>query len=110
MKLGARKIIRANTLFVFLNTQTEEFLKEHKLSRCENCRGCGIITQGNIWNGTDFCEECNGIGFKGLLIEGGIQVSDTLYLCKNCAGLGCHGCEEKGVVDWVSHAMGVRNV
>jgi DnaJ-class molecular chaperone len=110
MKLGARKIIRANTLFAFLNTQTKEFLIEHKLSRCEECNGRGIVMISDFWNGTDFCEECNGIGFKGLQIEGGLKVSDTLYLCKNCAGLGCHECEEKGVVDWIRHAMGVRNV
>ena len=106
MNLKPRQMIRANTIFKFLKTQTRNFLDEHKITSCKKCDGLGIMNKGYSWNGTEFCDECEGIGFVGLLIEGGIQVSDSLYLCRKCAGLGCRYCNEKGVVDWVSHAMG----
>lgn len=106
MKLEARKMIRANTIFMFLKSQSDEYLKEKSISRCKECKNTGIEGNGISWNGTDFCEKCNGLGFKGLEIEGGLQVHDSLYLCKHCAGLGCRKCEDKGVVDWISHAMG----
>ncbi|MFW9871729.1 MAG: hypothetical protein ACFFG0_01415 [Candidatus Thorarchaeota archaeon] len=106
MKLNVSKMIRSNTIFVFLKNQTDEYLKENSISKCETCKNTGIKGSGFSWNGTDFCEECEGIGFKGLEMTGGLQVGDTLYLCRNCAGLGCQKCNENGMVDWVGHAMG----
>ena len=107
MNLKPSEMIRSNTIYNYLKNQSIEFLEEHNLSYCKACNGRGImITQTNMWNGTDFCEECKGFGFQGLDFLNGFQISDSLYICKNCDGLGCSKCNEKGVVDWISHAMG----
>jgi len=107
------KIHRANLFFVYLKKQTEEYLEENNISKCEKCKGVGLanvkIHQSesmtfSSWDGTSYCDYCNGIGFKGIQ-EKGLQIDLLHYICRNCGGLGCKNCNE-GVVDWIDHSMG----
>ena len=117
MRLSLEEALKANAIFAFLIKQTKEYLKEQNLSKCETCNGTGLSTskyrQHNkgvryCWDGTAFCEECKGIGYKGL--QKGAQIDTVHYVCRNCKGLGCEFCNEEGIVDWVGYVMRGENV
>lgn len=68
---------------------------------------CGIVSCGHC-NGTGLtkadlqtlCTNCGGmcyVGFKKLCGN---------FVCRTCNGYGCYKCNNKGTVDWITHANG----
>lgn len=110
MYLNERQVNRANTFHVFLKHQPPEYFEEQDINPCKTCKATGLsgtskLSDGGLmWDTTSFCSDCNGIGYKGL--AGGKQIDLIHFICKQCDGIGCYKCEQKGIVDWVSNAMG----
>lgn len=107
MKLTIEEIRRANSIFLFLKNQKEEYFEYTGIEKCKRCKGTGLIyfTNGNGtlgWDTKSYCNDCKGVGFKG--IKGDLQIDDVNFLCIDCGGLGCGKCRA-GIVDWVSHIM-----
>jgi len=110
MILTERQVFRANRFHVILKSKDAEYFKENKITPCEKCNNTGLGgyfenydgTKG--WDTTSYCDECNGIGFKG--VSNGFQVDLTNYICRLCDGIGCKECNYTGVVDWITHMMG----
>ena len=109
MRLTPKQINRANTFHRFLKRQTHEYFAEQRIFTCSFCRSTGLqvskLSDGGFsWDTSSYCDECNGIGYKGLV--GGKQVDLLHYICKRCDGIGCPKCDQTGIVDWVANVMG----
>ena len=109
MILTQEQINRANTFHDFLRKQSLEYFIETGITTCSPCGATGLkaskIPGGDYtWDTASFCDECNGIGYKGL--AGGIQVDLIHFICKKCDGIGCSKCDQMGIVDWVTNIMG----
>ena len=102
------KMLKANLCFVFFRQQSDDYLKKNGIVKCKKCKGLGLdqvrkFDGSYMWDGSSYCEECGGVGYKG--VKDGLQIDLLHYICKSCAGLGCNSCN-KGVVDWIDHSMG----
>jgi len=113
MKLNINQKKRAYCLFNaidnFMIIKPDEFDK-YGINKCEECNGTGLegwkkINEDYEWfNGKDFCNKCQGVGFVNFSKEW--LTSDELYICNKCNGFGCSKCEYVGIVDWLAHARG----
>lgn len=93
-----------------LKNKTEKYLEERDVIPCNKCNRTGLsytrMSDGDVcWDGSTYCDECNGIGYKN--INKGFKVGDDYekYLCRKCDGIGCSECD-KGIVDNIAHMMG----
>jgi len=88
---------RSNKIFRIINDFANLFPDEFEkcdIKKCGHCNAVGF-TDASLQN---FCSNCGGMGYVGF---------EKLYgefVCRGCNGYGCGKCEEKGVVDWVTHA------
>jgi DnaJ-class molecular chaperone len=83
------------TIKEFENLFPEE-LEKCDLKKCGHCGGTGLRDKQQ----TILCDFCGGIGYKGFIkIEGH-------FVCRACNGYGCSRCNQKGTVDWITHARG----
>ena len=107
MDLNRDQRRRADAIFRFLKPKSPSFFKDSPIYKCTTCKGTGldaVYHDGSYsWNTHSYCDDCKGVGFKGL--SSSMQIDDIHYICHLCNGTGCHKCNE-GIVDWVSHAMG----
>lgn len=109
MYLDSQKVLRANVYNRFLKKQPDIYFTTHEIEKCDKCERTGLDNFGKMkeggyhWDGKSFCDRCSGIGYIG--VAGGVKLSDTDYICRNCDGQGCAECNE-GVVDWIAHMMG----
>ena len=104
---------RANNFYLQLRNLIEtkpRQLDEYGIIRCSKCDGTGLSISSNLdtsnisWDGQNYCDECNGIGFNGLKK---LKTFDgKKYICGVCSGVGCIDCSQSGFSDWISHAMG----
>jgi len=109
MELTQQQRNRANRFHSFLKKQNLAYFIETGITTCNDCYATGLRATKSLsgdfsWDTTSFCDICNGIGYMGL--AGGMQIDLLNYICKHCEGIGCSKCDQKGIVDWVSHAMG----
>jgi DnaJ-class molecular chaperone len=110
MHLNASQISRAHNFFKQLLSTDPERLKKLEIVKCKSCDGTGLggikklPTGGYSWPDTcSYCEDCYGVGFKGLR---NLKTFDNRkYICGKCNGVGCDKCDD-GFVDWITHAMG----
>lgn len=98
-----------NALKNFIHINPDEYAKS-KVEICKNCGGTGLSglfgNNGNyLWNGTDYCDKCYGIGFINIDNKFN-SLTDELYICQKCEGVGCDSCNNTGLVDWVGNTMG----
>ena len=80
----------------YIYSNINEFVKT-EIKSCGHCNGTGLFNKSDM---NDFCDECHGVGFTGFDHLG------NDFVCRSCNGIGCKKCEEKGIVDWIAHAMG----
>lgn len=101
-----------NALKNFMVMKPDEYIKS-KVEVCKDCNGTGLFgvfenkeTGGfYAWNGTDYCDKCHGVGF--INIDNKFKsLTDELYICQSCGGVGCSKCNNTGLVDWIGNAMG----
>lgn len=90
---------RVNKIFKviqeFNNLFPEEFDK-CGIKKCAHCGGTGLKNKHHMI----FCDFCGGIGYRGFIkIEGE-------FICRSCNAYGCSRCNQKGTVDWITHARG----
>ncbi|RLD63312.1 MAG: hypothetical protein DRI84_09835 [Bacteroidetes bacterium] len=114
MNLTEKQVARANRFHAILKTKGKEYFKENNIVPCSCCDKTGLRytkmtdVNGEVyatgWDTSSFCNECNGIGYKG--IANGFQIDILNFICRNCDGIGCGECNHSGVVDWVTHMMG----
>jgi DnaJ-class molecular chaperone len=110
MHLRPDQIARAHNFFKQLLFTDSERLKKLEIIKCPKCYGTGLggivkLQQGGYsWaDTTSYCENCHGVGYKGL--RNLKTFDDKKYICGKCNGVGCKDCDE-GFVDWITHAMG----
>ncbi len=61
-----------------------------------------------FWNGTDYCDKYNGVGFCGkVVVNKDYQVDKYHYLYRRCMEVGCSHCKN-GIIDWVTNTMNWR--
>jgi hypothetical protein len=94
-------------LHIIIRRFAEAFPKNFELTGikpCKRCSGEGINVERNgritFWQPGNYCQDCGGIGFIG------IEEVYGMYVCKQCNGSGCKYCNNKGIVDWITNAMG----
>lgn len=110
MFLTEEQIRRSNLFHGFLKKQPSSYFEETSISKCTKCEGIGLTHCGKMkdgsthWDAASFCEECNGIGYKG--IAGTMSIDLLNFVCKRCDGIGCKKCNNSGIVDWVTNIMG----
>jgi len=96
----------------FLRRQSNEYHKKENIKKCKTCRGTGLLlhygTDINYWDSRSYCSDCNGFGYSGLNDIDKGMIDTTHFVCKKCGGSGCDLCNYKGIVDWVTNAMGVK--
>jgi len=102
-----------NALKNFMSLEPNEFAKS-KIEICKDCNGTGLsVTLYNKdsgdygWNGTDYCDRCYGVGFINInSIDSKFKsLTDSLYICSKCGGVGCSKCDYTGLVDWIKNVM-----
>jgi DnaJ-class molecular chaperone len=115
MHLDEKQKNRANSFYNalknFMSMKPDEYV-ESKVEICSTCKGTGLggvwgdVDSGNCsWNGTDYCDKCYGVGF--INIDNKFRsLTDELFICQNCEGVGCNNCNHTGLVDWVGNVMG----
>ena len=87
-----------------------------KFQECEKCSGLGIkeyVKNGKVC-GTTFCEDCNSVGGRIVVIEEGIyEQCDKCLGTANILYLGsirqCSKCNGKGYLDWLERVIGNKN-
>ncbi len=109
MNLNQNQIRRANRFHAILKTKDDKYFEENIITPCIDCHNTGLSYFENSdgtksWDTSTYCDECNGIGFKG--VSNGFQVDLTNFICRLCDGIGCDECSHTGVVDWIAHMMG----
>jgi len=108
--LDQRQTFRAHNFFKKLLDTDKELLVKKGIKVCEPCDGTGLGNIIRLKNGgyswpdtTSFCDECHGVGFRGLR---NLETFDNKkFICGLCEGVGCQKCDQ-GFTDWISHAMG----
>ena len=99
MILQVEQEIRSNKIFKiirdFARMFPEEFIK-CDIKECEHCVGTGYNSRTQL----DFCDWCGGVGYKGF------KSLEGQFICRTCNAVGCRRCENKGIVDWITHANG----
>jgi DnaJ-class molecular chaperone len=97
MYLNPQQVLEANKK---RETIQKYFLKGVRL--CNDCSGTGLkgvseFDGNHCWDGTSFCDKCNGIGY--------LNWKETILekLCPNCDGGGCKSCDGDGIVDWIRY-------
>jgi hypothetical protein len=112
MMMRTSQINRAHNFFTKLLRTEKSILDEKGITRCDSCDGTGLdgIVKMNDGSGyswpniNSFCDECHGVGFRGL--RNLKTFDDKTYICGTCEGVGCDECHQTGYVDWITHAMG----
>jgi len=110
MYLDSTQSHRANILHSFIKKQSPAYFDFANVVICEICNGVGLENCGKSqdggyhWDGKSYCDACFGIGYIG--VSGGMKVSESDYMCRNCDSIGCKECNMTGVVDWIAHIMG----
>ena len=105
---------RSDRFHKFLKQQPINYFKKNHIILCEKCNGTGLDhtkiydeENDNVicsWDTHSFCDNCNGIGYKGFKDD--IQIDLLNFICRNCDGIGCESCNNTGIVDWVTNMMG----
>jgi hypothetical protein len=109
MELTEKQKVRANMFHNILKHKNDKYFEENNIIPCKKCKKTGLSFFENSngersWDTNSYCDECNGIGFKG--VANGLQVDLTNFICRKCDGIGCKECNDTGVVDWIAHMMG----
>lgn len=109
MRLTTQQIRRSNLFHEFLKRQDACYFEESSITKCQKCHTTGLanykqMADGGSWDTASFCDNCNGIGYKGVASE--IQIDLLNFVCKQCDGIGCVKCDHRGIVDWVTNIMG----
>jgi len=89
--------MRSNKIFQTIKNFETLFYDEFQktgIVRCGHCRSTGF--QHNNIN--ELCIECGGMGYTGFKKLAGE------FVCRTCNGYGCMLCNNKGTVDWITHA------
>jgi len=100
MELGYNQHINANRLHITIKNFQIKFPNEFEktgIKVCKYCNGSGLT---NRYNMDDFCDTCYAVGFVGF-----DKIGED-YICRTCNGIGCGLCNDHGIIDWISHAMG----
>lgn len=116
MHLDEKQIKRANGFYNviknFMNMKPEDYVKSG-IKICKDCNGTGL---GGVWESSEggedhgwdtynYCGICYGVGF--INVDTKFEaLSDTLFICNKCQGVGCIQCDYLGMVDWITHARG----
>ena len=84
-------------------------------NRCKECSGSGLKEyyknnneKDYSWNG-EYCDKCNGVGF-GIEVQEEYLKKLGLIMCRDCNGVGCSKCNQKGFVDWIEKVVGLKGV
>jgi len=99
MNLEVEQQQRSNKIFKTIRDFETLFPDEFRkcdIKSCGHCGGTGLKNK----NPMNFCEYCGGIGYKGF------EKIVGEFVCRTCNGSGCQKCENKGLVDWITHANG----
>ena len=114
MTLTETQLVRSNRFHLYLKQQSEKYFEENDIIPCEKCDRTGLnhftwtdsenIIYGRGWDTTSYCDDCNGIGYKGR--SNTIRIDDLHFICRLCDGIGCDECNQTGIVDWVANIMG----
>jgi len=94
-----KQLSRVNRIFKivkdFENLFPEEF-KKCNIKKCGHCGGTGISNKHSL----NYCVYCGGIGYTGF------KKINGEFVCRSCNGFGCSLCNQKGLVDWITHLRG----
>lgn len=67
------------------------------ITKCGHCNGTGLSSSYNVHS---LCSNCGGMGYIGF------KKLNGEFVCRTCNGYGCYKCNNKGTVDWITHANG----
>jgi len=114
MKLNQNQLKRAtgfyNVIKNFMNMKPEEYIKSG-ITSCDKCHGTGLggVWESDVgergWDTYNYCDKCYGIGFIDFINKFS-ALSDEIFICNKCQGVGCNKCKYLGMVDWITHARG----
>lgn len=114
MHLDENQLKRANGFYNviknFMNMKPDDFVNSG-IQICETCHGTGL---GGVWENDsgdrgwdtyNYCDVCHGIGYTDFTNKFS-ALSDEIFICNKCQGVGCDQCDFLGMVDWITHARG----
>jgi len=100
-----------NVLKNFMVMKPDDFI-DSGIKICKDCNGNGlggVWKHENIddyaWDTSSYCETCYGVGFINFEKKYN-ALSDEVFICNKCQGVGCINCNGTGMVDWIGNIMG----
>jgi len=116
MFLDEKQLKRAtgyyNVIKNFIVMKPDDYI-ESGIQICKDCHGTGLggVWKSSLggddhgWDPNNYCDKCYGVGF--ININKKLKaLSDEIFICNNCQGVGCSKCNLSGMVDWVANIMG----